>query len=156
MGQEVRGRLRPQGSGPAQQQTQACMLQIQPSYLWLGLQVGTVLQGPVGRGLGSVVWAQGFICCPAPSPSGVVAEGLSDPSPCHCLGPPSQSLVCVPNPSHPAQSPCPATVSWAAYGEWRDSGPREDPGPKEDAEGGRGLRSLGVRCFMAWLTCDVH
>lgn len=30
-----------------------------------------------------------------------MAEQLSDPSPCHCLGPPSQNLICVPNPSHP-------------------------------------------------------
>ena len=94
-------------------------------------------------GLGSVVWAQGFICCPALSPAGVVAEQLSDPSPCYCLGPPSQNLICVPNPSHPARAPSPAAVNWAAYGEQRDSGPKEDPGPKEDAEGGRDYPASG-------------
>lgn len=72
-----------------------------------------------------------------------MAEQLSDPSPCYCLGPPSQNLICVPNPSHPARAPCPATVNWAAYGQQRDSGPKEDPGPKEDAEGGRDYPAWG-------------
>ncbi|KAJ8792480.1 hypothetical protein J1605_019699 [Eschrichtius robustus] len=90
LGQEAKGQLGPQGSGPGRHQTQACVLHRYTSHLpmtWASPVPWAVcgdspprgLWGPVSSGL--VVWAvrltpraQGLICCLALGAAGVLAE----------------------------------------------------------------------------------